>query len=278
MAQWLTDLVDILEDANVPVIGEKYTSGQYTGKTWRSVGWKGMGYYPGLQYILWHHDASPEGPSEGALHWIKTMPIGPAGGVWVCMGCNGKHASGTWHVTAAGAHNHAGSGGPWSPDNGAPYVPQNGMNYRSLGIEVDHTYGESWRGSTKMDQLMSLRRGTAAICKAYGLDPKTRLLFHKTWTDGMIDGVPRLGTVGRKNDIYGLDLPYERGLVAKLMERIGVNQKKVSYLKRRIRSWRNKRDKIRASGKTAGLPTARKRIRSLHAKLKAVLQGGSTRS
>lgn len=268
--RWLSDLVDILKDANISVIGERYTTGQYAGKRWDQVAWKNMPYTPELQFIMWHHDASPEGPSEGALSWIKTMDIGPAGGAWVCMGCNGKHSSGTWHITAAGAHNHAGSGGPWSANNGAPYVSRNAMNYRSLGVEVDHTWGESWQGAVKQQQLNSLRAGTAAIMKAYDLDPKTRLIRHLDWTNGLIDGVPKLQTFGRKNDIFGVDLDYERRLVGKLIEQSEVDPRRIARIKRRIRGLRRRRDKIRASGRTKGIPTIRRKIRELNQRLKNI--------
>jgi hypothetical protein len=267
---WLTDLAKILRDAKINVIEEGYTSGPYAGKSWKEVGWQGRGL-TAFRYVMWHHDASPQGDSPGALFWMKSMSLAPAGAIWVCSGCHGKHVSGTWHLIAAGLSNHAGTGGPWTPNTGDPNVPVNGMNSVCLGIETDHTYGESWAGAKKQAQLNSLRLGTAAILAAYNL-PATRVHRHLDWTNGMIDGMGRLATFGRKNDIYGLDLAYERRLVGKLIE--GINDpstaKRLARLQRAARGWRRKREEIRASGKKAGLATARNKIRELNKKIKDI--------
>ena len=214
---WLKDLAKILKKANVPVIQEAYNRGPYAGKTWKTVGFNGQGYRD-FKFILWHHDASPQGDSPGALEWMKYMEIAPAGAIWVCSGCNGKHASGTWHLIAAGLSNHAGTGGNDPSRNGNTWgVPVNGMNAVSLGIETDHTYGERWTGAKKKEQLNSLRRGTAAIMLAYNIKPRPGLLRHLDWTNGLIDGNGKFTTYGRKNDIDGLDLADERKRVKRIM-------------------------------------------------------------
>lgn len=264
---WLTDLADILRKAKVSVIEEGYNRGPYVGKSWKQVGYMGRGLRD-FQYVMWHHDASPANQdSPGALEWVKYMSFAPAAAAWVCSGCNGRHVSGTWHVYAAGLSSHAGTGGPWYPNNGAPNVPKDGMNAVAYGIETDHTYGESWAGAKKQAQLNGLRKGTAAIMKAYGLDPRTRLVRHLDWTNGEIDGNRRFVTYGRKNDIDGLDLSYERRLVANIMDEVIPDPKRVERLKRRIRSWRRKRDVLKESG-GKGLPTVRQRLRTLNKKLK----------
>jgi hypothetical protein len=264
---WLTDLADILRKANVAVIEETYNRGPYKGKLWKSVGFMGRGLSR-FSYVMWHHDASPEGDSPGALEWMKYMSVAPAAAAWVCLGCHGKHFAGTWHVYAAGLSNHAGTGGPWAPNNGAPNVPKDAMNAVCYGIEVDHTLGESWAGVKKQAQLNGLRKGTAAIMKAYNLDPRTRLIRHLDWTNGEIDGNRRFQTYGRKNDLAGIDLDYERRLVEKLMGDAVPDSRKVARIKRHIRTWRRRRDEIRDSGKTAGLSTARKKIKELNQRLK----------
>jgi hypothetical protein len=271
MSVWLTDLADILRSAGVNVIEERYTQGPYAGKNWKQVGWQGRPL-TAFRYIMWHHDASPVGDSPGALHWVKYSTLAPAGAIWVCSGCNGAHPSGTWHLYAAGLSNHAGTGGPWTPNNGAPPVPINGMNSVSLGIETDHTFGESWEGAKKQAQLNSIRMGTAAILAAYNL-PSNRVIRHLDWTNGMIDGNPRFATFGRKNDIDGLNLPYERRLldhVIKQLQRPDVQDKQLARLERMRRTWRRKRDEIRESGKTAGLATARKKIRELNQRIRKI--------
>lgn len=197
---WLTDAAKVLRAAGLKVKEEKYTSGPFQGRSWKSVSAAGKGY-PDLRFFMWHHDASPEGPSPGALEWMKAS--GPAANMWVAL-------DGTWHVYCAGVSWHAGTGGPgWG-------VPKDQMNWYAAGVEVDHGYGEAWPEA----QLDSLRRGTAALMKHYGL-PSDRLLFHKTWTDGGVDGYPRFVTYGRKNDPDQLNLKRERRRLARLM---GENQ------------------------------------------------------
>jgi hypothetical protein len=267
MSIWLTDLADILRAAKVNVIEESYDSGPYRGRTWKTVGWQDRPL-SAFHYILWHHDASPVGPSPGALHhWMKTMSLAPAGAAWVCMGCHGKHRSGTWHLIAAGLSNHAGTGGPWRPNTGDPAVPVNAMGPVSYGIEVDHTFGESWAGTTKQDQLNGLRVGTAAILKAYKM-PATRVMRHLDWTNGLIDGNPRFATFGRKNDLDGIDLNYERRLLTQLMNQQDEKPKNLVRLERLRRGWRRKREEIRESGKRAGLATARNKIRELNKRIR----------
>lgn len=268
MSVWLRDLAEILRQADVPVIEETYNRGPYAGKSWQQVGYMGRGL-TSFDYILWHHDASPEGPSPGALEWVKYMNIAPAAAAWVCLGCHGKHLPGTWHVYAAGLSNHAGTGGPWSPTNGQPYVGRNGMNARSWGIEVDHTYGESWSSEPKLKQLRSLRRGTAAVLRAYKMPPE-RVIRHLDWTNGTIDGVPRLSTYGRKNDIDGINLHSERKELGRLVGELNGNERRLARLERLRRGWRRRRNKIRASGRKAGLSTARKKIRELNQRIKAL--------
>lgn len=183
---WLTDLVKILKEAGVDAQGMKYERGPYAGRSWKYVGFGGQGY-SAFKGVMWHHDASPQGDSPGALDWCMYMDIAPAAAIWV-------DRYGKWWVYAAGKTNHAGLG--YSPLSG-----QDNGNAVYLGIETDHTTGEKWPEA----QISSLRKGTAAIMKAYGLDPNVALEFHKTYAPG------------RKDDPDGLDLKAERRRVAKLV-------------------------------------------------------------
>lgn len=276
MSVWLTDLADILRDAGVPVIEETYVLGRYQGKTWKQVGFNGRGLQS-FDYILWHHDASPAGDegSPGALdymmYWAKdgNFDLTPAAAAWVCLGCHGKHAPGTFHLYAAGESVHAGRGGPWAPKNGQPYVPQNAMNQRSWGIEVDHTYGEAWASDAKMAQLRSLRRGTAAVLRAYKMPPE-RVCRHLDWTNGNIDGVPRLPTYGRKNDLDGINLHSERKELARLIGELNGSERKLKRLERLRRGWRRRRNAAKASGDTSSLRKAKAKLRDLGKRIKAI--------
>jgi hypothetical protein len=114
--------------------------------------------------------------------------LAPCAAIWV-------DRYGKWFVYAAGLTNHAGVGS-------SALAPNSTGNQFYLGIETDHNTGEKW---TK-EQVSSLRKGTAALMKHYGLDPKAALEFHKSYAPG------------RKNDPDGLDLRTERRRVARLMK------------------------------------------------------------
>jgi hypothetical protein len=254
----IADAADILRAAGVPVIEETYVQGPYRGRRWQDVGWNNQSYRD-VKFILWHHDASPVGDSPGALWWVKYSALAPAGAIWVCSGCNGTHPSGTWHIYAGRLTNHAGTGGPgWG-------VQKDQMNAYSVGIETDHTYGESWAPPKKQAQLNSLRLGTAALMKAYGLAPNPSLLRHLDWTNGTIDGVPRLPTFGRKNDIDGLDLHEERIRVAALMKSLD-KPTPADRIRARIARLVKQRAKVKAEGGNPRPIT--ERIRELRAKLR----------
>ena len=185
---WLKDLVKVLRQAGVPVGGMTYKYGRYAGKSWKQVGWNGIGLTQ-LRGVMWHHDASPANtPSPGALDWCMYSELAPCASIWVDM-------KGKWHVYAAGLANHAGVGS-------SALAPNSTGNQYYLGIETDHTDGEKWPA----EQIDSLRKGTAALMKHYGLDPKVALEFHKTYAPG------------RKNDPDGLNLTVERRRVARLMK------------------------------------------------------------
>jgi len=187
---WLRDLVKALKDGGIDAEGLTYKYGRYAGKRWDQVGVSGLGYSPQLRGIMWHHDASPAGPSPGALHWCMYSELAPCGAIWVDM-------KGKWWVYAAGRTNHAGVGA-------SPLAPNSTGNAVYLGIECDHTLNEPW----PREQLDSIRRGTAVLMKHYKLDPAKALEFHKSYA------LPR----GRKNDPDRLDLGKERRRVARLMK------------------------------------------------------------
>jgi hypothetical protein len=270
---WLRDLAAILRDAGVPVIEETYNRGPYKGKPWQSVGFNNRGL-SSFSYVVLHHDASPVGDSPGALEWVKYMQWAPAGACWVCHGCGGKHASGTWHIYAAGLTSHAGTGGPWNPTNGAPSISKDNMNSHSLGIETDHTFGESWKPEVKQQQLAMIRLGIAAILRAYNM-PANRLIRHLDWTNGLIDGNGKFATFGRKNDIDGLDLNYERSLINSLIAQLDKRDNgraHIKELRKRITDIQEKEQRLKAAGRLtkdvrsemrARIRRIRERIRSL---------------
>lgn len=185
---WLKDLVKALRKGGVEVEGLTYKRGRYAGKSWKDVGWNGLGYRE-LRGIMWHHDASPAGDSPGALDWCMYSELAPCAAIWI-------DRKGKWFVYAAGQTNHAGVGS-------SALAPNSTGNQVYLGIETDMgAPGEAW----PKPLLDSLRKGTAVLMKHYGLDPKVALEFHKTYAPG------------RKNDPAHLDLGRERRRVARLMK------------------------------------------------------------
>lgn len=186
---WVTDVADVLRAAGVKVVEERYTEGPYAGRPWSAVGYQGQGYRE-LRGIMWHHDSSPVGDSPGALWWCMYGAFGypPAAAAWV-------DRKGVWHIYASGLTNHAGVGS--YPKLG---LYDNGNMYL-YGIETDHTEGEEW----PEDQVSSLRLGTAALLKAWGLD-SSGLIGHREYAPN------------RKTDPHGLDMGRERRRVRKLMQ------------------------------------------------------------
>lgn len=182
----LTWMVEVLRAAGVPVV-------EHPG--WQSRSAPGS-FSP--RAVMWHHDASAAGPSPGMPRMIAeqgnaaTPP--PLAHAWVAT-------DGTWHLTAAGRANHAGTGSGWG------VIPKNAGNTYAIGIETDHTTGEAWPAA----QLDSLRRGTAALLKRLGASPSNALCGHREYAPG------------RKVDPDGLDMNAERRIVAEIMEGADMN-------------------------------------------------------
>jgi len=143
-------------------------------------GWQGRGdNFADLRAVVLHHDASPPGDSPGVpAYMLREMAAGRAGAqLWV-------NRQGVWHVLAAGVAYHAGRVLDGMPGNTT-----------SLGVELDHTTGESWPQA----QLDAMRLGVAAILVRLGRDAGS-LHMHKTICS----------PAGRKSDPAGLDLTAER--------------------------------------------------------------------
>lgn len=144
-------------------------------------GWQDRGR-PGTftpRAVMIHHDASAVGPSPTLDDYIiKGRPEsgtpGPLSQLWVCLGCKGEHAVGTWHVLAAGRANHAGTGAGWG------VVPKDSGNTYAYGVETDHTTGEAVDPTFRA----SIVKGSAALLKALGASPVNALPGHKDYAPG----------------------------------------------------------------------------------------------
>lgn len=109
------------------------------------------------QYLVWHHDGSPPGPSPGDVDWLINAYNAKNPSAQIIIGYDG-----TWHFVGSGIAWHAGT--------------TDGIvtNFNSAGTETDQTTGEN--PSPKL--LDSVRRGYAAIFKHEGW-AATRMRFHK---------------------------------------------------------------------------------------------------
>lgn len=167
---------------------------------WQSRGHDNDGDFTPRAAML-HHDGSGIGDSPAALDWLlsgfnSSSDTNYDAQLWV-------DRAGVWHIIAAGRAQHAGIGLGWGA------IPANAGNQFSLGVETDHTDGESWPPA----QLAAVRAGMAAICTARGWDPATAVVGHKEYAPG------------RKSDPAGVDMRAFRGQVAQTMN--GVDD--VSY-------------------------------------------------
>lgn len=167
---------DYLRAAGIPVAEHN---------NWRTN--RPLGNLPDRPKIVWHHDASPPGPSPGALDWIIGAYNRQDASAQIWVGYDG-----IWHFVGSGVAWHTGAVLPGMPDN-----------FSAVGVETDETVGENW----SVALLDSLRRGTAAIAAAEGYDPDDWLHFHKTICK----------PVGRKSDPEGLSLGSERATCKALM-------------------------------------------------------------
>ena len=152
-------------------------------------GWERRGRdFTDLRAVVLHHDASPPGDSPGVPAYMLREQA--AGRAWAQLWVD---RAGGWHVLGSGVAFHAGRVLAGMPSNG-----------NSLGVETDHTTGETWRAV----QLDGLRRGTAAIIARLGRT-EDALHFHKSICD----------PPGRKSDPDGLALTAERARISVLLSR-----------------------------------------------------------
>ena len=191
--EWCTWLADVLRAAGCSVV--EYPGWKTRGRP-RIVG----PFTP--RGLMWHHDGSAPGPSPALARFIaeegrpsEGIPA-PLGQLWVCVGCNGKHPVGTWHVLAAGRANHAGIGEGWGG------VTRDLGNTLALGVETDNTTGEP----TPPAMYDSLVKGTAAILKRLGSDPDRWFPAHKEYA------------AGRKSDPDDIDMAEARRDVSDVIE------------------------------------------------------------
>ncbi len=169
--EWATWLPDVLRRARLHVV--EHPGWRTRGRP-RSVGpWQPRG-------VMWHHDASGRGPSPYVARFLADVGR-PAEGIpaplsqaWVCMGCDGRHPVGTWHVLAAGRANHAGNGGGWGK------LRADVGNTATIGVETDNTSGED----TPHAMYRSLVVGSAAILRRLRSHPRDWLVAHREYARG----------------------------------------------------------------------------------------------
>lgn len=160
--RYLTDLADVLRAAGLPV--HEYGDWQHRA---RSSG----GYASGEPHVvIVHHTASVADPDDDAYYIAEGSDIAPIANLLL-------DRTGVWWVLAAGACNHAGSGGPRGD------VPVDSCNTRSIGVEAANAgTGEPW----PKVQTDSYVAGVAALIRHYGIHVGD-CWGHVEWTDRKID-------------------------------------------------------------------------------------------
>jgi hypothetical protein len=190
--EWATWIADELRAAGLSVVEHP--------------GWKTRGrprkvgrFQP--RGVLWHHDGSKAGPSPYVAKFLAEIGR-PAEGIpaplsqtWVCMGCNGAHPVGTWHVLAAGRCNHAGTG------KGFGSIGKDAGNAVLIGVETDNTVNEA----TPPAMYQSMVKGTAALMRRMRSNPAQFLAGHLEYAEG------------RKTDPDDVKMPQGRVDVAHAM-------------------------------------------------------------
>jgi hypothetical protein len=135
-------------------------------------GWTTRGHRDGQfepRALVIHHDGSSPGDSPGALDWLISGFESDVDENYDAQCWVDRH--GVWHLVAAGRAQHAGDGDGWG------VIDANAGNTQAIGVETDHTDGETWPA----EQLASLRAGVAAICAARGWNPAVAVVGHKEY-------------------------------------------------------------------------------------------------
>lgn len=122
-------------------------------------GWtnRSHGAFPDSISAAWHHDASPEGDSPGALRWMIDNWANASANFWV-------NRPGVWYCVGTGVAWHAGAVLPGMPSN-----------FTSFGVETDQTVNET----PSPAMLASTRTGIGALLAHMGRDSSSAH-FHKT--------------------------------------------------------------------------------------------------
>lgn len=191
--EWCTWLADVLRAAGLHVIEQP--------------GWKTRGrprsagpFTP--RGLLWHHDGSKIGPTPSMARFIAQEGR-PADGIpaplsqtWVCVGCDGAHPVGTWHVLAAGRANHGGVGDGWGK------ITRDLANSLALGVETDHTVDEPWPA----DLYEAMVTGSAAILAKLRSDPHEWMAGHKEYAVGRKIDPDHIDMDKARRDVDGITL------------------------------------------------------------------------
>lgn len=155
-------------------------------------GWKSRTIDPNAswdcEWVIDHHTANPTAHGHESLNWLVN---GGLAGVRAPYAHALVGREPKIFLIAAGRANHAGLGGPFLT------VPKDSMNSRGYGIEVEAPGRELDFAPGQFELMCKLN---AAVLWIVGQDVD-RVLRHKDWTDGGVDGVPWLPTRGRKVDV-----------------------------------------------------------------------------
>ncbi len=176
---WLDDLADVLRAAGLQVV-------EVDG--WRTRSRK-TGGFDQILGTVWHHTASPASANEAAAvdYMAKRAEFSPI--------CNvGLGRTGICYVSAAGACNHAGKGGPYPAPPARAWLAQDRANTTMLSVEQFSAGDgvEVWPAA-QIEASLILRD---ALTDRY-VYPDDHNIAHKEWCG------PRTSTPGRKIDPLG---------------------------------------------------------------------------
>ena len=163
-------VLDVLRGAGITVV-------TYDGYQTRS---RSSGGFNQLMVVYHHHTASNTTPANDVNYCIN----GPDAPIANCL----LDRTGTVHLYACGATNHAGKGGgsdsrpPWQSSRGT--VPKDAGNSNGFGIECANAGTGEPYPVAQQDAYAAMSR---ALCAAYGLVPALDLPSHFEWTDRKCD-------------------------------------------------------------------------------------------
>jgi hypothetical protein len=215
--RYLTGMADVLEAAGLELV-------LYDG--WETRARSSGGYADGRPWcVLWHHTASRTTPANDVYYMVYGSPDAPVANMLI-------DREGVVWLTAAGASNHAGKGGPEPLSRGT--VPLDSMNLYAVGMEIANDgVGEpyppaqleaAFTASIALQQWLGLDKADAVTHAQWAptrkIDPATAAAARPTFSPGAINasGTWNLGDLRAEIARRWSPQPGEDGLMFKMFQ------------------------------------------------------------